>query len=44
MDESPLSQAPAWFARRFTDSQGRDWQELNLQALAVDVEFLAIAA
>lgn len=44
MDESPQAQAPAWFTRRFTDAQGRDWQELNLQALAGDTEFLAIAA
>lgn len=44
MDESPQSQSPAWFSRRFTDTQGRDWQELNLQALAGDADFLAIAA
>lgn len=44
LDESPQPQAPAWFARRFTDAQGRDWQELNLQSLASDAEFLAIAA
>lgn len=34
----------AWFARCLTDAQGREWQELNLQALAADSEFLAIAA
>lgn len=44
MDESPQPQAPGWFTRRFTDAQGRQWQELNLQALASDTEFLAIAA
>ncbi|MDQ7744918.1 chemotaxis protein CheW [Hydrogenophaga pseudoflava] len=37
-------QAPAWYARRFTDKDGREWQELNLQALSHDPEFLAIAA
>lgn len=38
------AQAPAWFARRLTDRDGREWQELNLQALSHDTEFLAIAA
>lgn len=42
MERDP--QAPAWYARRFTDKDGRDWQELNLQALSHDPEFLAIAA
>ena len=36
--------APAWFARRLIDGEGRSWQELNLQALAGDTEFLSIAA
>jgi twitching motility protein PilI len=40
----PANNAHAWFARRLTDTQGREWQELNLQALATDSEFLAIAA
>ena len=34
----------AWFGRRLTDLQGNDWQELNLQALASDAEFLTISA
>jgi twitching motility protein PilI len=38
------AQAPAWYARRFTDKDGQEWQELNLQALSHDPEFLAIAA
>ncbi|MCB2017245.1 MAG: chemotaxis protein CheW [Hydrogenophaga sp.] len=42
IDESE-SHPHAWFARRLTDPQGRVWQELNLQALAADTEFLAIA-
>jgi twitching motility protein PilI len=33
-----------WFARRLTDVQGTDWQELNLQVLASDAQFLAIAS
>lgn len=39
-----LPDAPAWFARRLIDREGRSWQELNLQTLAGDSEFLAIAA
>ncbi len=34
----------AWFARTMVDLQGRQWQELNLQLLASDEVFLAIAA
>jgi twitching motility protein PilI len=36
--------APPWFGRRLIDLQGRSWQELDLQSLAADAEFLAIAA
>jgi twitching motility protein PilI len=36
--------APAWFSRRLVDADGSVWQELNLQSLATDAEFLAIAA
>lgn len=43
MDEHAV-RPHAWFARRLTDAQGHEWQELNLQALAADAEFLAIAA
>lgn len=39
-----LPDAPAWFARRLIDHEGRSWQELNLQTLSGDSEFLAIAA
>lgn len=35
---------PAYFARRLIDHQGQTWQELDLQALVNDPEFLAIAA
>lgn len=34
----------AWFARQLTDADGRQWQEINLQALSSDGEFLSIAA
>lgn len=42
--QEAAAEAPPWFARRLTDPQGNLWQELNLQALATDAEFLAIAA
>lgn len=38
------SGSPDWFARRLTDADGHVWQELNLQALVGNAEFLAIAA
>jgi twitching motility protein PilI len=36
--------APDYFARCMIDHQGQTWQELDLQALASDTGFLAIAA
>jgi twitching motility protein PilI len=36
--------APAFFARCLIDTQGQTWQELDLQVLASDPEFLAVAA
>lgn len=36
--------APACFAHRLVDAQGQFWQELNLQALAAEPEFMVIAA
>lgn len=36
--------APPCFARCLIDSQGQTWQELDLQALTSDPEFLAVAA
>ena len=41
--ENPAD-APACFAHRLVDAQGQIWQELNLQALAAQPEFMAIAA
>ncbi len=34
---------PAYFGSLFTDSQGTQWQEINLQALAQSTEFLSIS-
>lgn len=39
-----LADAPACFAHRLVDAQGQVWQELNLQALAAEPEFVAISA
>ncbi|MCU0762004.1 MAG: chemotaxis protein CheW [Hydrogenophaga sp.] len=36
--------APAYFSRCLIDLQGQTWQELDLQGLATEPEFLAIAA
>jgi twitching motility protein PilI len=45
---SALSEAPAgsppYFTRCLVDHQGLPWQEIDLQALAAEPEFLAIAA
>ncbi len=35
--------APRYFGNVYTDSDGRHWQEINLQQLAQQSEFLAIA-
>ncbi|MCW5653103.1 chemotaxis protein CheW [Hydrogenophaga sp.] len=36
--------APGYFTRSLVDLQGQSWQELDLQALVAEPEFLAIAA
>ncbi len=36
--------SPACFAHRLLDAQGQVWQELNLQALTTEPEFMAIVA
>lgn len=41
--ENPFD-APACFAHRLIDAQGQVWQELNLQVLAAEPEFMAIVA
>lgn len=40
----PPPQAPPFFARCLVDVQGLSWQELDLQALSSEPEFLTIAA
>lgn len=39
-----LPGAPSWYSRRLVESDGSVWQEIDLQALVEDNEFLAIAA
>lgn len=34
--------APGWFGGRWVDSDGRQWTELRLEALAADERFLAV--
>ena len=36
--------APGYMTRVLVDAQGQDWQELDLQLLVSEPEFLAIAA
>ncbi|MES2973746.1 MAG: chemotaxis protein CheW [Pseudomonadota bacterium] len=40
----PAEDAPAYFGSRYTDSTGTDWQEINLQALSQQPQFLSISA
>ncbi|MEJ7931137.1 chemotaxis protein CheW [Ramlibacter sp. AN1015] len=39
----PAPDAPAWFGSVYTDPQGTRWQELNLQALSRQPQFLSIS-
>jgi twitching motility protein PilI len=41
-DESPAG-APGYYGHVYTDAQGRQWQEINLQQLALAPEFLGVA-
>lgn len=41
-EEAPAD-APAFFAGYYTDRDGKNWQEINLQAMSNQVEFLSIA-
>ena len=36
------SGAPAWYAQRWMDADGRTWQEIDLARLARDPAFLQI--
>lgn len=38
------SDAPAYFGSRYTDAQGLRWQEINLQLLSQQPQFLSIGA
>jgi twitching motility protein PilI len=42
--EPPPPGAPCWFGSRYTDSSGACWQEINLQALSQQTQFLSISA
>jgi twitching motility protein PilI len=35
---------PAYFGHRYADPQGASWQEINLQALSLNPQFLSISA
>lgn len=41
--EDALGDAPAYFAGSYTDRSGKQWQEINLQAMASQSDFLTIA-
>ena len=40
----PAEAAPPYFGNRYTDLQGGRWQEINLQLLASNSQFLSISA
>ena len=42
--EPPSAEAPAWLGHLYTDAAGERWQEINLQALSQQPEFLSIGA
>lgn len=42
--EPPPEDAPAFFGSTYIDSDGKRWQELNLQALSQHTAFLSISA
>jgi twitching motility protein PilI len=39
----PAHDAPAYFGSRYTESNGTDWQEINLQTLSQQSRFLSIS-
>jgi twitching motility protein PilI len=41
---APSAEAPEFFGHSYVDSQGAAWQEINLQALSVNSQFLSISA
>ena len=42
--EPPAPDAAAWFGHAYTDAAGERWQEINLQALSQQPQFLSIGA
>jgi len=42
--ELPGAEAPAWHGHLYTDAAGERWQEVNLQALSQQPQFLSIGA
>jgi twitching motility protein PilI len=40
----PGADAPVWFGHSYTDAAGGSWQEVNLQALSQQSQFLSIGA
>ncbi len=40
----PSADAPEFFGHSYVDSQGAAWQEINLQALSLNSQFLSISA
>jgi twitching motility protein PilI len=42
--QAPASDAPAWHGHAYTDAAGGRWQEINLQALSQQPQFLSIGA
>jgi twitching motility protein PilI len=42
--EDIVGPAPAYFAGTYTDRNGKQWQEINLQSMASQADFLAITA
>jgi len=42
--QPPAEDAPAWMGSSYTDEAGEQWQEVNLQALSQQPQFLSIGA
>ena len=42
--KAPEADAPAWLGHAYTDADGAQWQEINLQALSQQPQFLSISA
>ncbi len=42
--QAPNADAPAWAGHVYTDEEGAQWQEVNLQALSQQPQFLSIGA